>query len=163
MLQRIQSILLFFAALCMIAIIFMPIWEKPDVQKNESVTLSALALTYEKVDIETQEVNILSEEWTGYIAILAALSALVAFYSIFRYDNRLFQIKLGALNSLLMGGAIGVSVYFSLQAESIILPQTRGDYLTGFYLGVAALLLNSMANRFIRKDERLVRSADRIR
>ncbi len=163
MLQRIQSVLLFFAALCMLAILFFPVWEKSDVEKNEKVSLSALAMTYEKEDIETKEINILNEEWTGYIAILAILSAAVAFYSIFRYDNRLLQIKLGALNSLFMGGALGVSVYFSLQAESIIVPQVRGDYLVGFYLGVAALLLNSMANRFIRKDERLVRSADRIR
>ncbi|MFY0628381.1 MAG: DUF4293 domain-containing protein [Reichenbachiella sp.] len=163
MLQRIQSVLLFFAALCMLAILYFPMWEKADVDKNEKVSLSSLALTHEKVDIETTEINMLAEQWTGYIAILAVLAAAVAFYSIFRYDNRLFQIKLGALNSLLMGGCIGTSVYFALQAESMIVPEVRGDYLTGFYLGVVALLLNSMANRFIRKDERLVRSADRIR
>lgn len=163
MLQRIQSVLLFFTALFMLAILYFPIWEKADVEKNEKVTLSSLSLVYDKVDIESKEVNVISEQWTGYIAILAVLAAAVAFYSIFRYDNRLFQIKLGALNSLLMGGAIGTSVYFSLEAESIIAPGVRGDYLTGFYLGVAALLFNSMANRFIRKDEKLVRSADRIR
>ena len=147
----------------MLAILFRPVWTKTDVEKNETLTLTAIELIHEKTDIETGEVQTVNKDMIPYMAILAVLSAAVAFYSIFRYDNRLFQMKLGALNSLLMGGSLGVAVYFALQAENIIVPLLRGDYVDGFYLGVAALLLNSIANRFIRRDEKLVRSADRIR
>ncbi len=163
MLQRIQSVLLLFAALCMLAILFRPVWIKSYEEKNETLTLTAIELVHEKMDIETGAVQVINKDMIPYMAILAVLSAAVAFYSIFRYDNRLLQMKLGAFNSLLMGGSLGVAVYFSLQAEKILEPMARGTYVDGFYLGVAALLLNSIANRFIRKDEKLVRSADRIR
>jgi len=163
MLQRIQSVLLFFAALCMISILFFPMWEKNDVKKNEEVIITAIEQVHNKTDIETGEVNIISTVWTAYIGILCVLAAAVAFYSIFRYDNRLFQMKLGALNSLLMGGTLGITVYFALQAEKLIVPEVRGDYAEGFYVIVVALFLNTIANRFIRRDEKLVRSADRIR
>lgn len=163
MIQRIQSVLLLFSAICMIAMLFVTIWKKSDVDKNERITITAMAQMHDKVDIETGEVNVVSESVNYYVAILAVLAAGVAFYSISRYDNRLLQMKLGALNSLLMGGTLGAAVYLAIQAEKVIRPDIRGDYVEGFYLGVAALLLNAMANRFIRRDERLVRSADRIR
>ena len=37
------------------------------------------------------------------------------------------------------------------------------DMTFGLFLPAAALICNMIANRFIRKDERLVRSVDRIR
>jgi len=91
------------------------------------------------------------------------LAAAVAVYSIFRYDDRLLQMKLGALNSLLMGSMIGVIMYFVFHAEKIILPQVQGNYLFAFYLGISGLMFNLLANRFIRKDDKLVKSADRLR
>jgi hypothetical protein len=33
----------------------------------------------------------------------------------------------------------------------------------GLYLPIAAMICNILANRFIRRDENLVRSADRMR
>jgi hypothetical protein len=51
----------------------------------------------------------------------------------------------------------------AVSPESLLQPELQGNYLMGFYLPVVALLFNLLSNRFIRKDEMLVKSADRIR
>ncbi len=163
MIQRVQSIFLFLSAVFMIAMIFFPLWEKVDVGKNEKVTLSAIALVHESKDINTGAVTIVSKTDTFYVAGLAVLSAIVALFSIFQYSNRLKQMKLGALNSLIMGASLGISAYFLLGAEEAFFSQLQSNYLPGFYFIPAALFFNLLANRFIRLDEKLVKSADRIR
>jgi hypothetical protein len=50
-----------------------------------------------------------------------------------------------------------------------MLPQTNQsaagfeNYEIGFFLVIIAMICNILANRFIRRDENLVRSADRMR
>lgn len=163
MIQRVQSVFLFLVAACMIAMLFFPIWNKVDNEKKEKVELTALKFSHTKLDIETEQIQVISEGQTFYIAVLAILAAGVAVYSISRYNNRLLQMKLGALNSLFMGGVMGLTVYHVYQAERLIAPMQQGNYLFAFYLGISALLFNLLSNRFIRRDEKLVRSADRIR
>lgn len=163
MIQRVQSIFLLLVAASMIGMLFFPIWNKVDDEIKEKVELTTFKYTHTKLDVETGEISVKAEGQTFYIAILAVMAALVAIYSITRYDNRLFQMKLGALNSLFMGGVMGLIVYHVYQAERVILPLQQGNYLFAFYLGVSALLFNLLSNRFIRRDEKLVRSADRIR
>ncbi|MEO9805621.1 MAG: DUF4293 domain-containing protein [Reichenbachiella sp.] len=163
MIQRVQSIFLLLVAASMIGMLFFPIWSKLDGEKSELVELSAFKFIHTKKDIDTSEIAVISEGQTFYIAALAILAAGIAIYSISRYDNRLMQMKLGALNSLFMGGAMGLIVYHVYQAERLIAPAQQGNYLFAFYLGVSALLFNLLSNRFIRRDEKLVRSADRIR
>ena len=94
---------------------------------------------------------------------LIGLSALIAFFEISMYRNRLTQIKLGALNALIMAGVIVSSVYMATQGETKWMPEMTGDYQFGLFLPIAAIILNMMANRFIRRDEMLVRSVDRMR
>ena len=43
-------------------------------------------------------------------------------------------------------------------------PDSMGQYmLPGFFLPAIAMVFNILANRFIRRDENLVRSVDRLR
>ncbi len=100
---------------------------------------------------------------TWFIAAFATLSAIVAFYEIFRYKNRLTQLKLGFLNVLLMMVVLGSTVYFIFEGETLSANATQGDFETGIYLPGLALIFNLLANRFIRRDEQLVRSVDRLR
>ena len=72
-------------------------------------------------------------------------------------------MKLGALNSLVLAGFLGLSVYFTFRMEKMIGVAGEGTYEFGMYLPAVALICNLLANRFIRKDEALVRSVDRIR
>jgi glucan phosphoethanolaminetransferase (alkaline phosphatase superfamily) len=134
--------------------LFLPSWtERKD---TDLVELDAFKMEHIK------QQTVASSTPTFYIAILAIASAVIAFYSISRYRNRLLQIKLGALNSLLMAGVLGLIVYFSKQGEDIITNQ-NGEHQLGTYLPMAAMICNLIANRFIRRDENLVRSADRMR
>lgn len=163
MIQRIQSIFLAFVAVTMIVMNFFPLWEKLDLDKNERVSITTYEMVHERLLEASNVMETISSTATIYIAVLSILSAILAVYSLFQYKNRLTQIKLGALNSLLIGGSLGVAVYFIFEGEKVFQPLVQGNYLPGFYFTAAALFFNALANRFIRRDEQLVRSADRIR
>lgn len=94
-------------------------------------------------------------------AICAIAAATVAFFEIGKFSNRMLQIKLGALNSLFMAGSIGSAVYFA--TALIKANQVAGEYGFALFLPVVAMVSNMVANRFIRKDEKLVRDSDRLR
>jgi hypothetical protein len=98
--------------------------------------------------------------------ILALIAAIIAIFEIFKFKNRILQLKLGFLNSLIMASTIGLTFWFSSQGQKewIHLSGALGQYmLPGFMLPAAGMLFNVIANRFIRKDENLVRSVDRLR
>jgi len=161
MIQRIQSVFLLIMALVMLSILFFPIWVKGSTETGEMVVLSAFQLTFK--DISTDPARIISTYDTFYIAILCVLSAGVAIFSIFQYKNRLNQIKLGALNSLLIGGVVLCNYLFSDKGTDMIAADEPANFKIGFFLPVLALLFNSLANRFIRRDEKLVQSTNRMR
>ncbi|GIS31423.1 MAG: hypothetical protein Ct9H90mP3_2190 [Flammeovirgaceae bacterium] len=83
--------------------------------------------------------------------------------SIFSYKNRLNQIKLGALNSLITSVLIIYFLYDIFYNESYIEINDKISFLISFYLIFLAIFFNFLSNRFIRKDELLVRESDRIR
>jgi len=94
-------------------------------------------------------------------AVIGIASITVCIMEIRRYTNRLVQIKLGALNSVLLAGMMICAVYFSNQVTQ----QHPGNfkYGWGLYMIFVAVICNWLAIRFIRRDERLVRDSDRIR
>lgn len=169
MIQRIQTVFLFLVTVCMTAMVFSTIWEKESIEKQEKATLTALYLTHYTIDSDTENPNytVLNEKPTYFIAIVAIISAIVALFSIFQFKNRMTQMKLGLLNIFLIAAALGLSIFYMYQGESLIEQASggviRGTYKIGMFLPALALLFNSMANRFIKKDEDLVRSVDRIR
>ncbi|MDN5216030.1 DUF4293 domain-containing protein [Fulvivirgaceae bacterium BMA12] len=164
MLQRVQTIFLLCVIISMILMLFLPIWEKATGGENEGeqITLNAFYQVHSQAGDNGTEGQA-EKKSTFYIAIFAVLAIAVAGTSMFKYNNRLTQIKLGALNSLLIAGAMGTSLYFAMGGEKIIDPGVQGSYQLGFFMPVAALIFNLMANRFIRKDEKLVKSVDRLR
>ncbi len=97
------------------------------------------------------------------IGILAAASVLVALAEIFQYRNRMRQVMLGGINLLLIAATLGASFYYSSLGEQMLNIKIPGTFEAGFYLPTLALILNLLANRFIRRDEQLVRSMDRLR
>jgi len=153
----------------MIGMVFSTIWEKINIEEQEKAVLTAMYLTHYTIDsdAENPDYTILNEKPTWFIAVAAILSAILALYSIFQYKNRMSQLKLGLLNIFLIAASLGFSIYFMYQGEALVEVATggvmRGAYKIGIFLPALALLFNSMANRFIKKDEDLVRSVDRIR
>jgi len=152
--QRVQTIFLLILGALMLITVFLDCWQEQ--QGNQVTTLNAFELEHFKQQAEV------SSKPVFYIAGLAIISALIAFYSITRFKNRLLQIKLGALNSLLMAGVLGLIMLFSNQGEELIQGQ-QGQYLVGTYLPMGAMVCNLIANRFIRKDINLLKSSERIR
>ena len=164
MIQRAQTLFLLGVSVCMGMVLAYYIWGELIPEQNQVIRFSALEM--EIIDTQGTEDYaddvVLETRATWYIAVLAILSSLVALFSIFQYKNRLNQMKLGALNALLMAATLGISFYHAYQYENIS-PTTTGTYTFGFVLPAGAMILNILANRFIRKDEKLVKSVDRIR
>lgn len=152
--QRKQTVFLAIVGICMVLSIFFPIWHSA----ADGVEKSLFPLHY----TTTQE-GVKNTIYFPYslTAICAVAAATIAFFEIGKFKNRMLQIKLGALNSLFMAGNIGSAVYFA--TTLIKNNQQAGEYGMALFLPVAAMLSNMIANRFIRRDEKLVRDSDRIR
>lgn len=164
MIQRIQSIFLLLTALVLIATLFFPIWSEVSGESMERAILNVYELRFEKVNDDGTRGELYNVKSTFYISIFMFVGAAIALFAIFQYKNRLRQIQLGALNSLVVGGSIIFTWFVYINKAELLVDATKqGDFGIGFYLPLVALLLNSFANRFIRKDEKLVRSADRLR
>ncbi len=166
MLQRVQTIFMTIAAVAMILMLFFPIWEKSDQQfdadQREYAIMDAFQLEYKQIDKEANEV-MLGTQTTFILSVGAIAAALVMMFSITRYKNRMTQVKLNALFSLLTAATLVGTYLYTSKANALFDPTVPGTFLIGFYLPIAAMLNNFLANRFIRKDEQLVKSADRIR
>lgn len=154
--QRIQTIFMALTAILMIASIFVPIWEKSG--EEQRVTLTALEISYVRATDTAPETTT-----TVYLAVLAGLVALLSSYAILSFKNRMLQIRLNAINSFFIALFVGLSFYWIYTAEDWFRPGDHGSYLTGTYLPLIALISTILASRFIKKDEQLVRSMDRLR
>lgn len=164
MIQRVQTIFLLVAAILLVAALFFPLWSETDLNKQERAELNVYELRYEKVNADGSRGELINVKQTFYLSIFLFVGAGIALFSIFQYKNRLRQIQLGALNSLVIAASfmVGYFVYIN-KAELLVNPSAQGEFELGFYLPIVALICNSIANRFIRKDENLVKSADRLR
>ncbi|MDO7848655.1 DUF4293 domain-containing protein [Hymenobacter sp. M29] len=157
MIQRIQSVFLLLLALAMLSVLALPLWHKIDGLTHQELTLTAFGFQAEGWQLPTPAGPV----WL--IGALAAASAAVAAFEIFQFKNRAKQLMLGAVNLLLIVATLGAMFYFSSKGEQLLNVKLEGQYLPGFYLPTLALLLNLLANRFIRRDDQLVRSMDRLR
>ena len=82
--------------------------------------------------------------------------------SILQYKNRLYQLKLNKINMLMTIFIVG-GIFFIYPA--MIEKEISGgtSFEIGAYFPLASIILLILANRFITKDEKLIRSVDRIR
>ena len=99
MIQRIQTIFLILYIGALVSTFFFPVWQKISFDENNSVeTIITGYVT--TVDFNSGDSSILYDNF--FIAGLVIGSCIIALISIFSYKNRLNQIKLGALNSLIL-------------------------------------------------------------
>lgn len=165
MIQRIQSIFLALTAALMICFAFVPIWEKANDKTAEKIVFDAKSLTYYQAFVEDSSINNLSvsESSNIYLLLVAFLSAALALFSLFSFSYRVRQLKIGFLNSLLIVILVSAVYYQITEANKILGHTLYGTYKIGFFLPIAALVCNLLASFYIKKDEDLVRSADRFR
>lgn len=93
---------------------------------------------------------------------LFSLAGIAAIGSIFLFKNRKIQMRLTLLSLLVTVAGIVWSFIFYSQALKALSDQTYKDEL-GRFLPLLALVFMTLAYRFIRKDEKLVKSMDRLR
>ncbi|MCC9165292.1 DUF4293 domain-containing protein [Pontibacter harenae] len=166
MIQRIQSVFLFLLVIAMVCMLFLPLWSKTDTTTGETAVLTAWNLKSYFLDAEGEPSTAgnLPQRGTIAIGMLAIAAAVIAAVEIFRYKSRLTQMKLGLLNAIILAALLGTTFYYAAYVgPEMVTGADNGSYEAGFYMPLLALLLNALANRFIKRDEDLVRSADRLR
>ncbi len=129
MIQRIQSLILLFSALCSLIIVFyFPVLQNGDIYVFLKETLS-------------------------YARLCVFLSVGLNIFSIFQFRNRNRQIIINQISKL----------FLSIAFIIIIFQRGELNFTIGLFLFIIPYLLIILANYLIRKDEKLVKSADRIR
>lgn len=152
MIQRIQTVFLFFAFAFQLSMIFLPLafFILPD--KN----------VFDFVLLDSNSESILNLQPVSLFAlILLIIISFILLIIIFLFKNRSLQMKLCLVNIILL-------VLFQLLLFYIVWNAGQiKDVVTNYKISIAFPLVSAilayLAYRFIRKDEKLIRSIDRIR
>lgn len=135
MLQRIQTIWLLLAAIC---------------------GFTTLKTSFYIGSIGTEPANHLSAMSNIWLMILTIVSATIAVVSIFMYKNRALQLKL-VLSTIAISIIILILYFAQTQKYAV------GGFALTSLIAIAVPVLLIMAATGIYKDEKLVKSVDRIR
>jgi len=155
MLQRIQSIYLLFAALVVAALFIFPLVHDVYVD-GQSVTIKISGI-YTYVNGQAQQVRAFMP-----LTIATVFVALIPLAIIFMYRDRKTQI-------MLCYGAMGIILAYSYWVSTSVKNAIGGadlqmsNYGIGIILLSLAIFLIIFAQKSIQKDEKLVKSADRLR
>jgi hypothetical protein len=157
MIQRIQSLYLAIVVLASVLLFFFPL----ALYYNELSGNYKLFIT--GLQCMDPDPKALTGPWfTIPLAILAGAIIVLTGITLFLFKNRLLQIKLIAVDILLHALLIALSfLYYTGAVEK--LTQITPVYQMGLFFPIVALVMLLLANRAIRKDESLVKSADRLR
>ncbi|OFY63946.1 MAG: hypothetical protein A3H98_13385 [Bacteroidetes bacterium RIFCSPLOWO2_02_FULL_36_8] len=168
MLQRLQTLFLCGILFLTTALFFVEIWEQTNLnpgpeaplKTTETGTLSLNSLTIIKAGEGQTQLN----HSTFLLQVIAGVSILLTIVIIFLYKNRLLQIRMVNLLNLLLAGLL-TALIFEIQFAEKQLSGTiiNKSYEIGTFLPAISIILGFFANKYIRKDEKLVRSMDRIR
>lgn len=157
--QRVQTVFLAVAVIALLASLVFPIWTI-DVNGDTTVLTSFyLAKAIKAQSMEGAEYSYMPYSVTAMLCVAAITLAIMG---IVKYKNRMTQMKIGALNSFFLVGVVLASFWFS---NGLIKNMNAGSgaYGLGMWLPGVAVLCNLLANRFIRRDEKLVRDSNRLR
>ena len=154
MLQRVQSLFLLGVVVCMGITSVLPVWQ------YENTVMVMGQLIYSDLNG-----GVLGQLNMIYLLGISVTAALVALVNVFKYGNRPLQAKITMINSLLIIVYMVLTFMFvPKQAISLMNIEIEGIHFSiGYYFTLFALLLNILARVFIKKDEALVRSVDRLR
>jgi hypothetical protein len=155
--QRIQTVFPVILIISLVASIFLPIWGAQE-EPGRSHVLYALHYSIrEKGEAgPAQKASYLPYSLTAF---LLAAAITIATIEVRQFKNRIFQMKLGALNSLFIAGSMVAAFYFASDLRATY----GGGFGFGMWLPGIAVICNLLANQFIRRDERIVRDSERLR
>ncbi len=144
MIQRIQTIFLLLASIVsgVLANVF-TLWD---------ASYDADFFAYESIAMESMILK--------PIGVLFIISAILSFITIFLFKNRKLQFVINRINILLNFLLLGFIVYHVLNLSGETNVSEKG---IGSFLPIISVFLLVFSNRFIKKDEDLVKSVDRLR
>lgn len=127
-------------------------------QRIQTVWIFLAVLGAVFLNITAQDFDVLG----AYLTINVSTVILILFgvASIFSFRNRKRQILLNNISIIINALLIGLLAYWLLNLSGGISIPEKGIEPVFPFLSIVCLLL---ANMFIRKDERLVKSVDRLR
>lgn len=159
MLQRIQTLFLLVVVVCMTATAVLPVWSYTLQGDTIELVMGELVLKPSVTQEVVQSLNMM------YLLGIAVTAAIIALLNIFKFNNRKVQLKIGMVTSLLIIIYMVLTFLFvpkqAIELGGVDISGVHFQF--GYYLTVVALLFNILARVFIKKDEDLVRSVDRIR
>jgi peptidoglycan/LPS O-acetylase OafA/YrhL len=154
MIQRIQTIYLVIAAFLLALLYSNPISE---IMISDNLYLT---LWHNKITSLDKEAFAQQSIWS--LTILLSVILLIEAVLIFAYKKRQLQIRLCIFNILLMFGLVGL-IYFYTKYTLSSLNGIKSLFLWPIVCPMIAIILNYLALKAIQKDEKLVRSYERIR
>ncbi len=156
MFQRIQTVYLFLVFVFAILFVMLPLANLVPEDPYMSLQLSKYSVFFDAFEGITGR-------WMAFLLVVLFFTVmLITVLTSFYYKRRLLQIKLGKFNMLVHAAMILVS-FFMIDHISKQLPDYTVTYGPGIFFPIASLIFILLANRAIRKDENLVRAADRFR
>ncbi len=156
MIQRIQTLFLFFAALASGLLFFFPVAQ----YYGEQHTL-AFYVTHIQ-DFVPGNAVLFSSSFLLPLSIIGALVTVLPLLIIFMYKNLGGQLRLVRLTILFNLVLIGL-MFFYYAEELKVKTAVEADYDLGVFLPLIALVFLFLAMRGIKHDIKLLRSADRLR
>ena len=141
MIQRIQSIYLLLAAICMLLMFIAPI-----------ETLQAVPTS-----LEFKGYNL---QW--FIQALIVFTAAILVLTIFQFKNRNLQ-KRFCFGAVILVGITFLAAFFGAAAIPTTIKVIAVVYKWGLSLPLISIVFIFLALSGINKDEKLIRSADRLR
>ena len=155
MIQRIQTVYLFLVLIFTLLFLFFPLG---------SLEMGATSYVIKTWGVSPESEQILGEynNLLGMISLVLAFVIMILTVNItLQFKNRLLQIRLGKIN-ILIHMVMVVSAFFFLDSVKKGL-EDFFSYGVAILFPLLSMILILMANRAIKKDEELVRSADRLR
>lgn len=158
MIQRIQSLFLLLAAVLVLLLFAVPLAEYDRADQQRFV----MTLT----GVESSEgTRIQDIVYQMPLHALTAVLAAIWLTLIFLFRDRIRQARL-LRYSYLVGATLMVALWITQGSVAAYLrngAELGHALLPGFFLPIAGMAMAFLAERAIRKDEALVRSADRLR
>lgn len=153
MIQRIQSIYLFVTAILMAVTVFSPLCIISIADTTTFQLLTTMGLEGKNGNIEFSTIA---------LAIISGVTAFISLITIFLFRNRPTQIKLCYVNILLIL-LFYVSYYYYVSVSIAELEGIVSSFKYGSILPAISIIFILLASIQIKKDDKLVKSLNRIR
>ena len=152
MIQRIQTLFLLLALVCMAIFYFVPFGS---LELTTDAGISDVPMGLYGVDFGEEHYSTLP------LLILLSFVVLTLIFTIFLFKHRILQMRICVFNLILTLGCSGLAFFFLYQASE----KFATNYSTSILvvLPIVATIFIALAIRGIAKDEALIRSIDRIR